>query len=135
MSHYFFCFNYYFIWVLSLFFLVSLAKSILICLSFLKTNSLIHWQFLFFKNLYFLFDIYYFFLLLSLGFFFLLILSGDRLFYLRFFFILRRPMWLWTSLELLLPHPVYFGKLYSHFHLPWGIFKFLLISLMTHWLF
>ena len=68
---YFSCFIYYFVvWVLSLFFLLNLAKVLCIYLTFQKTRSKFHWSFPSFLNFYFIYvlsDLHCFFSSADLG--------------------------------------------------------------------
>ena len=122
-----FCFLSWFIWVFSLFFLVSLARGLFILSK--KNNSWFYWLFSMFLFLfYFLSDLHYFpssDYALSILF---LILSGSSLVAsLSFPCFWRRPVLLCTSLlGLVLLHPTDFVWLWFHCHLSRGIFKFAL---------
>ena len=133
----FLLFRYLFIWVLS-FFVVSLARGLLILFIFSRNQLLVLLIFsiIIFISILFIFSLIFiiYFLLLTFSFVFFLILLGGRcgsLFEI-FLFSWGRPILLWTSLlELPSLHPIDFVSLCFHCLLSWGIFWFPLW--LHHW--
>ena len=125
-SCFFFSFFILFIWVFSLFFLMSVTKGLSI-LSFQRSSSgfidlfyIFLVSILLISHLIFMIFIISFFLL-TLGFILFIILLDGRLGYLFKIFIVSwgRP------LEVLLLHCIDFGKLCFHLHLSWNFSDFL----------